>query len=161
MLSANRYDGLLTLVVRAKVSRMPLNNRIAQLSSARRCCVLREIVVDGCDGSVFNVLRRGEMRLAHAEVHDVYALLAQLVSFGYDRHGGGGLNASNTFGKFCDWYGFTDWGHARFPDLICRTFCNFTAGSSFSFSRCSTISGTKPSTVPPSRAISRTSRELR
>src|SRR3954470_13344452 len=157
MFSADRNYGFLTLVVRTKVSRVPLNNRIAQLRSSRSSCVLGEVVIDGCDGCIFNMLRRGKVRLTHAEVYDVNTLLAQFVGLGYYRHGGGGVNASNTFGKFCDWHCFTHWGHTRFPGLIFRTL-NFTAGSNFSLSRCSTISGTKPSMSPPSLAISRTSR---
>jgi hypothetical protein len=71
------------------------------------------------------VLRRWEVRLTHAEVDDVHTLLAQFVGLGYDRHGGGGFDASDTFGKFCDRYCFTHWGHTRFPDLIFLAFCSF------------------------------------
>src|ERR1051326_2132818 len=159
MLSADRNHGFLALVVGAEVCRMALNDRIAQFRGPRRRCVLGEVRVDCGDGSVLDVLRGGEMRLAYAQVHDIHALLAQFVSLGNHSHSGGGLNASNAFGKFCDGYCFTHWGHTYFPDLIFLP--SFTAGSNFSFNFCSTISGTNPSTVPPNFAISRTSRELR
>ena len=55
--------------------------------------VLRKVALNGGDGGVLDVLRRGEMRLARAEVHHVDALLAQLVGLGHHRHGGGGFNA--------------------------------------------------------------------
>jgi len=104
----------------------------------------------------------GRFRISKTRLgQDVHTLLAQFVGLGYDRHGGGGFDASDTFGKFCDRYCFTHWGHTRFPDLIFLAFCSFTAGSNFSRSFRSTMSGTNPSTAPPSRAISRTSRELR
>ena len=36
----------------------------------------REVILDGRDRGILNVLRRGEMRLACAEIHDINSLLA-------------------------------------------------------------------------------------
>ena len=133
-------------------------------SRAADRCVLREIILDGGDGGILDVLRRGEMRFAGAEIHDVDALLAQLVGFGNHGHGGGRLDAVDSFRKFERWGRFRDWSHARFPVLFSATglaSCSLIAGSSFSRNRRSTISGTRPWIDPPSFATSRTSRELR
>ena len=79
---------------------MALHDRVFQLDRAADRRVAREIVVDGRNGRVLDVLRRGEMRLAHGQVHHVHARLAQLVGLGDDGHGGGGLNAVDAFGEF-------------------------------------------------------------
>ena len=80
--------------------RVALHDGIAQLRRSAHRGVVREIVLDRRDGGIFDVLRRGEMRLARAEIHHVDALLAQLVGFGHHGHGGRGLNAVDSFGQF-------------------------------------------------------------
>ena len=93
-------DDFLAPVVGAEIGGMALHDRIAQLGGSAHRRVLREIILDGGDGGVLDVLRRGEVRLARAEIDHVNALLAQLVGFGHHRHGGGGLDAVDAFGKF-------------------------------------------------------------
>ena len=61
-----------------------------------------EIILDRSDGSILDVLRRRKMRLTRPEIHDVDALLAELIGFGDHRHGGGGLNSINAFSELHD-----------------------------------------------------------
>src|SRR5450432_1403823 len=124
---------------------MAMHAGVAQFRRSADCCVLGEIVLDGRDGGVFDVLRRGKMRFAGAEVYNVNALLAQLVGFGHYCHGGRRLDAVDSFRKFKGWRRFRYWSHARFPVLLFSDFwllasCSLIAGSSFSRSRRSTIS---------------------
>src|SRR5579864_560379 len=137
---------------------MSLNDRVLQLSRTADSRIPREIAVDGRDRSVFDVLRRRKMRLAHAKVDHVHARLAQLVGFCDHGHGGRDFDAVDAFGNFQSRGSFGNGTHC-FPAFSFRF--SLYAGSSFSLSRCSTSSGTRPLTSPPSRATSRTSRELR
>ena len=114
----NRSHGLLAAVVGLEVGRMAVHDGVAQLRRSADRRVLREIILDGGDGGVFDVLRRGKMRLARAEIHDVNALLAQLVGFGDHCHGGRGLDAVDAFRKFDCRGCFRNWSHARFPVLF-------------------------------------------
>ena len=61
--------------------------------------VFGEVALDGGDSRVFDVLRRGEMRLAGAEIDHVDALRAQLVGLGHHCHGGGRFDAVDSIGK--------------------------------------------------------------
>ena len=76
---------------------MAVHDRIAQFRCSADRRVLREIALNRADGGVLDVLRRGKMRLAGTEIHDVDALLAQLVSFGHHGHGGRRLDAVDAF----------------------------------------------------------------
>src|SRR5450631_763651 len=76
---------------------MTVDDGVLQFSGATDGGVLRKIRLDGGDCSILDVLRRGEMGLAGAEVDDINTLLAQLVSFGHDRHGRGRLDAVDAF----------------------------------------------------------------
>ncbi len=161
VLATHRGHGLFTAIIGPEVGRMAAHNGIAQLSRSADRRVLREIILDGSDGRVLDVLRCGKMRLAGAEIHQVNALLAQFVGFSHHCHGGGRLDAVDSFRKFESWGRFRNWSHARFPVLVFLASCSLMAGSSFSRSRRSTISGTRSWIAPPSFATSRTSRELR
>src|SRR4029077_615637 len=129
------------------------------------------IPIDGGDSSIFDVLRRGEVRLARSEVHHVDSLAAQLVGFGYHRHGGGRLDAVDAFGQLDRGRHVGGrWSHDFFLALDFRlsdfssgtaNSASLYAGSSFPFTFCSTSSGTRPLIDPPSCATSRTNRELR
>ena len=92
-------DHFLAPVVGAEVGRVPLHDGVAQFGRSGDRRVLGEVPLDGRDGSVLDVLRRGEVRLACAEVDHVHPLCAQLVGFGDHRHGGGGLDAVDAFGQ--------------------------------------------------------------
>jgi len=50
--------------------------------------IAREIVVDGGNGGFLDVLRRGEVRLANAEVNNVDSAGPQFLGFGGDSHRG-------------------------------------------------------------------------
>ena len=118
VLAPNRRHGFLAAVARLEIRRMAEHDGVAQFGCSAHRRVLREIILDGGDGGILDVLRRGKMRFARAEIHDINALLAQLVGFGYHRHGGRGLDAVNSFreseGRNC----FRNWSHARFPVLV-------------------------------------------
>ena len=55
---------------------MAIYDGIAQLGCAWDRCIFREVALDGGDGCVFDVLRRGKMWLAGAEIHHVDTLCA-------------------------------------------------------------------------------------
>src|SRR5579863_5787554 len=141
---------------------MAVHDGIPQIYRAGHGRVLGEIAVNGADGRILDVFRRGEVRLAGAEVHDVNALGAEFFGFRYHRHGGGGLDPVDAFGEFHCFHGCR--AHAFLflflGTSINRASCSLKAGSSFSFNFCSTTSGTNPLTGPPAWATSRTSREL-
>ena len=98
-LPPDRGDHFLALVVGTEISRVAMHDRIAQFGRAANRRVLREVLLDRRDGRVLDVLRRGEMRLACAEIDHIDSLLAQFVGFGHHRHGGGGLDAVDAFGQ--------------------------------------------------------------
>src|ERR1700686_5295276 len=139
-----------------------MHDGIAQFGGSSHSRILCEVALNCGNGRVFNVLRRREMRLACAKIDDVDSLRPQLLRLGHYRHGGGGLDAADSFGESyrlgrCR-------GHAFFflflGTSINRESRSLYAGSSFSRNFCSTASGTNPLTGPPARATSRTSREL-
>ncbi len=72
---------------------------IAQLDDAGDGRVLGEIRLDGSDGSVLDVLRGMEVRLAGAEIDQVGAGFAHTVGFVGDGHGGGRFNAVDALGE--------------------------------------------------------------
>ena len=118
--------------------------------------------MNGGNGRIFHMLRRGEVRLTGGAVHDVNALLAQLFGLGNRGHSGGGLNAADAGGKAnCFQSGRS---HAFFFLLEGWTMrgnsFNLYAGSILASRFFSTISGTSPLTGPPFWATSRIRREL-
>ena len=158
---ADRGNRLFTPIIRVKIHRVAMHNSIPQFGRPAHRRVLAEIALDGINGGIFYVLRRREVRLTRAEVHNIYSLLTQLVSFGDNGHGGGRFDSVDSLGKFEFGGRCCNWSHARFLVFDFLVFSNFTAGSSFSRNLCSTISGTRSAIDPPSFATSRTSRELR
>src|SRR2546428_6234517 len=148
---------------------MPLDERVVEFERAAHGRVLRKIGVDRSDGRLFHMLRRRKVRLTRSDVHDVNALLAQLLGLRRSGHGGRGLDSINAF-RQPD--GMSNGSHYTahdlfFLDLVCRcadlrSACstNLSAGSIFSRSFCATSSGTRESILPPSCATSRSSREL-
>src|SRR6185437_14187491 len=71
----------------------------ADFGNARDSGVAREVGVDGLNGRVLDVTRRGEVRLARAEVDEFCALGAEAGGLGGYGNGCGDFNASNAFGK--------------------------------------------------------------
>src|SRR5208337_62673 len=161
MFAAGGGNRFLAPVVGVEIDRMTVDDGVPQLRSASHCRVLGEVALNSRDRCILDVLRGGEVGLAGAEVDHVDALLAQLVGLGDHGHGGRRLNAVDAVGELHGNIGFRNWGHPRFLDFDSLADCSLMAGSSFSRSRCSTNSGTKSLTEPPSCATSRTSRELR
>src|SRR5262249_2394123 len=78
LLTTGRRDRLINRVVRTKVGRMALHDGFAQLRHASYGGVLREILLDSGDPGILDVLRRVEVRLAHAQVASVDSLREQL-----------------------------------------------------------------------------------
>src|SRR2546429_9560593 len=79
---------------------MTMHNSIPQFGRPAHRRVLAEIALDGINGGIFYVLRSREVWLASAEGHNIYSLLAQLVGFGDNSHGGGRLDSVDSLGKF-------------------------------------------------------------
>ena len=88
ILAAGRGDHFFSAVIGIEIHGVTVHDRIAQLGRAGHSRVLGEVALDGGDGSIFDVLRRSEMRLAGAKVDHVDALRAQFVSLGHDCHRG-------------------------------------------------------------------------
>src|SRR6185312_15530902 len=158
-LAACRKHGLIRSIVRAKITGVPLHDGLANLRNARNGRVAGEVGVNGLNGGVLDVTRRGEVGLAGAETDEVHTFGAQPRGLGGYGHGGRDFNASNAVGEdaggSCCTHGasiFSDFRRVRgeFWDvqLRCRR------------SRSITNFGTNPSTDPPSSKISFTSREL-
>ena len=97
VLAAHRGGGFFAAVIGVEVHGMAVHDGVFQFGGAADGGVLREIGVDRGDGRVLDVLRRREVGLAGAEIHDINTLLAQLVGLGHHRHGGGGLDAIDAF----------------------------------------------------------------
>ena len=162
MFAANRGYRLFLTVVGIKVGGVTTDDRIAQLGGAANRGVLRKIVLNRGNRGIFDVLRGGEMRLARAEIHNINPLAAQLLSLSYHCHRGRRFDAIDPFSESDRLIHFRRRrGHDFFLFLVSVDCWNRSDGSSFSCSRCSTLSGTKPLMEPPNCAISRTSRELR
>ena len=86
-------------VVGAEVAGVALHDGLAHVGNAGHDGVAGEVGFDGGDGRVLDVARRGEMRLAGAEIHQVDALGAQFGGLGGDSHGCGNLDAADAVGK--------------------------------------------------------------
>src|SRR5579862_5784419 len=78
---------------------MTMHDGIAQLWCAGHCRVFGEVALNGSDGCILDVLRRGKMRLARAEVDHVDSLRAQLIRLGYHCHSCRGFDAVDSVGK--------------------------------------------------------------
>src|SRR5438445_11914247 len=104
---------------------MTMHNSIPQFGRPAHRRVLAEIALDGINGGIFYVLRRREVWLASAEVHNIYSLLAQLVGFCDNRHGGGRLDSVDSLGKFECGGRCCNWSHTCllvFDSLVSSTF---------------------------------------
>ncbi len=86
-------------VVAAEIGRVALNNRLAHLRNAAHDGVARKVRLNRGDGGVFNVARRGKVRLARAKIDKMRALRAQLGRLRGNSHGGGNFNAVDAVGE--------------------------------------------------------------
>ena len=66
MLAADRHDALGRLIVGAEILRVTLTDGLLQFGSAAGRSVLREVVLDGCDACLLDVIGRREVGLAHS-----------------------------------------------------------------------------------------------
>src|SRR6266481_8198068 len=115
MLTTDRRANLLAFVGGSEIGRVALDDCILELERAADSRVLRKIGIDGCDGSVFYMLRCREMRLARSDVHYVNTLLAQFFGLGRSGHGGRRLDPVNAF-RQAD--GVGNGGHYAAHDLF-------------------------------------------
>src|SRR5208282_4342015 len=111
-------SGFFTAVIGVEVDGMTVDDGVLQFGGAADGSVLREIRLDGGDGGILYVLRRGKVGFAGAEIHDINTLLAQLVSFGHHRHGRGGLNTIDAFGQADGVGDGCDYGAHEFPAVL-------------------------------------------
>ena len=100
MLAAHRSNHLFPPITGIEISGVALHNGVAQFSRAAHRRILCEVALNRGDTGVLDVLGRGKVWLTRSEIHHVNALLAQLVGFSHDRHGGGGLDPVDTLGEF-------------------------------------------------------------
>ena len=98
-LAAGGEDRFFRGVAGAEVAGVALHDGLANLGDAGDDGVAREVGFNGGDGRVLDVARRGEMRLAGAEIDQLRALGAQLGGGGGDGHGGGDFDAADAFGQ--------------------------------------------------------------
>src|SRR5580704_18177799 len=78
VLAAHRYQALRGRISGAVIVMMARANGLFNLNRSAGGRVLGEVAVDGCDGRLLDVVRRREVGLSRAEVHDVDAFAAQL-----------------------------------------------------------------------------------
>ncbi len=76
---------------------MTVHDGVLQLGGSADGSVLRKIRLDRGNGCILDVLGRGEVGLAGAEIHNVNPLLAQLLGLAHHHQGCGGLNAIDAF----------------------------------------------------------------
>ena len=98
-LAAGGKHRFIRRIARAEIRRMPLDDRLAHIRNPRNRGISREVSLDSRNRRILDVLRRGEMRLPRAKVHQVHALRAQPRSLSGHGHGGGNFNPVNAVGK--------------------------------------------------------------
>ena len=164
-LAAGGEDSLVDRVVRAEVAGVALDDGLAHVGNARHDGVAGEVGLDGGNGRVLDVARRGEMRLAGPEIHQVGALSAQFGRFGGHGHGRGYFDPANAIGKdflrSCNGHITSilpDFALAAKPGLW-RTRRQFPLLMR-ARRRLRTFGGTRPLTSPPKLKTSLTMREL-
>ena len=99
-LAASGKNRFVDCVVRSKVGRMPLHDRLAHVGNARHHGIASKVCVDGRDRRVLDVPRGREVGLAGSKIHQVGALGAQFGSLGGHSHGRRDLDPANTVGKY-------------------------------------------------------------
>ena len=116
-LAAGSEDRFVGRVVGAEVAGVALDDGFAHLGDAGDDGVAREVLVDGLDGGVLDVARRGEVGLAGSEVDQLGALCAQSGGFRGDGHGGGDFDASDAIGENFGSSGCSRHGDSIFSDF--------------------------------------------
>ncbi len=134
-LAAGGEDGFVDCVFGAEVAGVALDNGFTHIRNTRNDGVTSEVGLDGDDGRILDVARRGEMRLARAEIDQVGALGAEFGGLGGYGHGGRNFNAADTVGEGLDGGNdghnasiFTDF--ERRANLLCRKRRSSQANSS-------------------------------
>ena len=98
VLAADGDDALLGVVGSAVVGLVAIANGLLQLFRATGIGVLGEVLIDGVDGGLLDVLGRRKIRLAGSEIDHVIAFAAQTVGVGRDFHGGRRADQRDSFG---------------------------------------------------------------
>ena len=99
VLAADANDTLRRGIGGAEIGRMAFADRLLQLLRAACRRVLREIIIQCAYGGLLDVVRSRKVRLARAEIDDIYTFTAQTVGFGGDLHGGRNSNQSDAIGE--------------------------------------------------------------
>src|SRR5262249_42221125 len=138
MLSADRSDAFGRLVVGAEISLVPLANGLLELGGTARGRVLGEILIEGANRRLLDIVGGGGIGLACAEVDHIHSLRAQLFRIRRHLHRGRHADRRDPF---------------RYFQLSCHTPFRFR-------SRASTGGGTSPEIFAPKPKTSFTRREL-
>src|SRR5207253_1795545 len=99
MFAANADHAFFCDIRRAEFALMPRADRFAQRHDAARRCVFRLVFLDRLDRGFLDVVRRGKVRLAGAEVRDIHSTRLQLLRFGDHCGGRRNLYAIDTVRK--------------------------------------------------------------
>jgi hypothetical protein len=99
VLAAHGDHTLARLVVRPKLAGVPLTHGFAERRHAGRGRVLGEVLFQGADGGLLDVVGCGEVGLAGAEVDDVNALGTQALGVRQNGERGGGADAIDALGE--------------------------------------------------------------
>ena len=125
VLFAGGEDGFVDGVIGAEVAGVAVDNGLANVGNSGNHGVAGEVSLDGDNGGVLDMARRGEMGFARTEIDEVDALSAKLGGFGGNGHGGGNFNASDAVCKDFGGSGnshdviladFGRWGNPRFSE---------------------------------------------
>src|SRR5258706_9068939 len=106
MLAANVYDTFFRLVSGFQFPLVPGADGFAQRHNATSGRVLRVVLLDGANGGLLDVIGRRKIRLAGAEVRDIYTFRFQLFGFGNYRRSGRDLDAIDAFSQL---HAFSSW----------------------------------------------------
>ncbi len=98
-LAAGREHALIGRVVGTEVCRVALQDRLAHFRRTGHGRVARNVLLNGLDRRILNMLRRGEVGLARAKVRQINALRLQLERFGGDGHGGRNFDPIDPVGE--------------------------------------------------------------
>ena len=99
VLAADVYHALGRLVGRFEILRVPIANRLAEGCDARDWSVLGAVFFERLHDGALDVIGRGEIGFAGAEVGDVHALGFQLFGFLQHDHCGRDVDAIDAIGE--------------------------------------------------------------
>src|SRR5690348_2039743 len=114
MLAADVHYALGRLIRGAEFARVPFADRLAKSGNARYRRVFGAIFVERLDGGALDVLRRGKVWFASAEIGDVNALGFELLGGRKHYHCGRRADAIYTISQPKDFFSFHGCGRFHF-----------------------------------------------